>query len=225
MFSNNTGPFNGVSFYVEQNAQQGASHLQDVKQLPLNKDLHHNKVANQTENDVLKDDVNVVQASDQPLLSLNEKIDATAQTGNVQKCRRLLQESAGYKLSSDAGSYLPILNIYIRNKDEKEAYAFFNEMTAKKVPLDRVTYTSLIELFVKKVDVKCAFIVFEEMKAKGMQPNEVTYHSLINLCIGNKDETRAFALFEEMKTRGMQLDTSTFNLLSDSVLRPFHGNW
>src|SRR4029077_14309704 len=69
--------------------------------------------------------------SNSRLISFNQQINQSAKNNNVQECKSILADISKAGLYPDAYSYTPIINIFVKRKDVKGAYAVFEEMIAK----------------------------------------------------------------------------------------------
>jgi len=112
------------------------------------------------------------QRSDPRLISYNKRITEAARKWDISSCNKILDEIHQARLYPNPFTFNPIINLYVKRRDEKKAFGVFEQMQEAGVRPNEVTFTSLINLYVKKGDEKKAFAVFEQMQEAGVRPKK-----------------------------------------------------
>ena len=118
-------------------------------------------------------------------------------------------------IKRDAYTVNPILNYYVKTKDEKGIDTVLGEISREHIALDVVTYNTLIDGSIKAGKFDEAKSALRKMKAAGLQPTVVTYTTLIDGSIkaGKFDEAKS--TLREMKAAGLQPTVVTYTTLID----------
>lgn len=146
------------------------------------------------------------------LILFNRRMTTAAKMGRVDLCWKILKE-IWQVMVPDTYSYNPILDLFVKQKNEKEALALFEKMKIKGIKPDIVTYNILMNHHGNKEDERGALALLKEMKTKGIKPDIVTFGILMNLYVNKEDEKEALNLLKKMKTKGIKPNVTTYTSL------------